>query len=91
MDKKSKSINNRVIQLAKLAVWLSRRYKTLLQSLLKMWKNEKFTGLYGGMKPHLLKTIPGIVITFLTYEALQSLLITTQERQIQTTRELDKS
>lgn len=61
-------------------LWFSCRYKTLLQSLLKIWREERFTGLYSGMKPHLLKTIPGIVVTFLTYEAINSLLVTRKSR-----------
>ena len=58
------------------------RYKRLLQSLLKIWKEEKFTGLYGGIKPHLLKTIPTIVVTFLTYEAMITLVTSCHGKQI---------
>ena len=45
-----------------------------MQTLLKVWSEEGMAGLYGGMSFHLLRSVPNTAITFLTYEAIISLV-----------------
>ena len=52
------------------------RYRGLLQTLLKVGTEEGLAGLYGGMSLHLLRAVPNTAITFLTYEAIVSLMYT---------------
>lgn len=49
-------------------------YKGFKQTLLKVYKDEKWTGLYGGMGAHLMRQVPNTVIMFLTYETIVKLI-----------------
>ncbi|XP_065891484.1 solute carrier family 25 member 36-A-like [Dysidea avara] len=51
-----------------------RQYRSFVQTLLKVWSEERLAGLYGGMSLHLLRAVPNTAITFLTYEAIVSLV-----------------
>lgn len=47
-----------------------------MQTVLKVCSEEGLAGLYGGMSLHLLRAVPNTAITFLTYEAIISLVYT---------------
>lgn len=47
-----------------------RKYHSFFQTVLTIWKEEKFKGLYGGMSAHLIRVVPNTAIVFLTYEAV---------------------
>lgn len=49
-------------------------YKGFTQTLLKVYKDEKWSGLYGGMGAHLMRQVPNTVIMFLTYETIVKLI-----------------
>lgn len=49
-------------------------YKGFLQTLQKVYKDEGWTGLYGGMGAHLMRQVPNTVIMFLTYESIVNFL-----------------
>ncbi|KAI0419107.1 mitochondrial carrier domain-containing protein [Xylaria grammica] len=50
------------------------KYTGLVQCFKLVWKEEGFIGLYGGLTPHLMRTIPSAVIMFGMYEGILSLL-----------------
>ncbi|KAI0912194.1 mitochondrial carrier domain-containing protein [Ustulina deusta] len=50
------------------------KYTGLVQCFTLVWKEEGFIGLYGGLTPHLMRTIPSAVIMFGMYEGILSLL-----------------
>ncbi|KAI1276363.1 mitochondrial carrier domain-containing protein [Xylaria sp. FL0933] len=50
------------------------RYTGLVQCFKLVWKEEGLIGLYGGLTPHLMRTIPSAVIMFGMYEGILSLL-----------------
>ena len=41
---------------------------------MKVYKDEKWAGLYGGMGAHLMRQVPNTVIMFLTYETIVKLI-----------------
>ena len=47
-----------------------RMYHSFLQTLCKVWRDEGFRGLYGGMSAHLLRVVPNTAIVFFTYETI---------------------
>jgi len=49
-------------------------YKGFLQTLQKVYRDEGWTGLYGGMGAHLMRQVPNTVIMFLTYESIVNFL-----------------
>lgn len=49
-------------------------YKGFVQTLRKVYKDEKWAGLYGGMGAHLMRQVPNTVIMFFTYETIVNLL-----------------
>lgn len=49
-----------------------RKYHSFFQTVLKVWQDEGFRALYGGMSAHLLRVVPNTAIVFLTYEAVVS-------------------
>ena len=49
-------------------------YKGFMQTLRKVYKDEKWAGLYGGMGAHLMRQVPNTVIMFFTYETIVNLL-----------------
>lgn len=51
-------------------VGTKKSYRGFLQTLRKVYKEEKWTGLYGGMGAHLMRQVPNTVIMFLTYEMI---------------------
>ncbi|XP_065891482.1 solute carrier family 25 member 36-like [Dysidea avara] len=51
-----------------------RKYRSFVQTLLKVWSEERLVGLYGGMSLHLLRAVPNTAITFLTYEAVMTII-----------------
>ncbi|KAF2073951.1 hypothetical protein CYY_004738 [Polysphondylium violaceum] len=44
------------------------KYRSVIQGLLVIAKEEGLRGLYGGMGPHILRVVPNSCIMFLTYE-----------------------
>ena len=50
------------------------RYRSLVQTVITVWKEEGRQGLYGGMSAHLARVIPNTAILFLTYESVIRLL-----------------
>ncbi|EFX04876.1 mitochondrial carrier protein rim2 [Grosmannia clavigera kw1407] len=51
-----------------------RKYTGLVQCFLRVWREEHIAGLYGGLTPHLLRTVPAAGITFGIYEIVLKLL-----------------
>lgn len=47
-----------------------RLYHSFFQTLVKVWQDEGFRGLYGGMSAHLLRVVPNTAIVFFTYESV---------------------
>ncbi|EDV24162.1 uncharacterized protein TRIADDRAFT_27037, partial [Trichoplax adhaerens] len=45
-----------------------RQYRSFVQTLLKVWREEGRPGLYGGMNAHLIRVIPNTVSMMLVYE-----------------------
>lgn len=52
------------------------RYTGLVQCFKLVWKEEGFIGLYGGLTPHLMRTVPSAVIMFGMYEGILRLFNT---------------
>lgn len=52
------------------------KYTGLFQCFALIWREERFTGLYGGLTPHLLRTVPSAAIMFGMYEGILHLLDT---------------
>ncbi|KAI8627041.1 mitochondrial carrier protein rim2-like protein [Xylariaceae sp. FL1651] len=50
------------------------KYTGLVQCFKIVWKEEGFIGLYGGLTPHLMRTIPSAAIMFGMYEGILTLL-----------------
>ncbi|KAI1263383.1 mitochondrial carrier domain-containing protein [Xylariaceae sp. FL1019] len=50
------------------------RYTGLVQCFKLVWKEEGMIGLYGGLTPHLMRTIPSAAIMFGMYEGILTLL-----------------
>ncbi|KAI1187813.1 mitochondrial carrier protein rim2-like protein [Nemania serpens] len=50
------------------------KYTGLIQCFKLVWKEEGFIGLYGGLTPHLMRTIPSAAIMFGMYEGILTLL-----------------
>jgi Mitochondrial carrier protein. len=50
------------------------KYTGLVQCFKLVWKEEGMLGLYGGMTPHLLRTVPSAAIMFGMYEGILRLL-----------------
>ncbi|CAK7270608.1 Pyrimidine nucleotide transporter, mitochondrial [Sporothrix epigloea] len=53
-----------------------RKYTGLVQCFVRVWREERIPGLYGGLTPHLLRTVPAAGITFGIYEIVLKLLNT---------------
>ncbi len=51
-----------------------RKYTGLVQCFVRVWREERIPGLYGGLTPHLLRTVPAAGITFGIYEIMLKLL-----------------
>ncbi|KAG5960044.1 hypothetical protein E4U58_004789 [Claviceps cyperi] len=52
------------------------RYTGLVQCFKLVWKEEGLIGLYGGLTPHLMRTVPSAVIMFGMYEGILRLFNT---------------
>ncbi|OTB07353.1 hypothetical protein M426DRAFT_318045 [Hypoxylon sp. CI-4A] len=50
------------------------KYTGLVHCFKLVWKEEGFVGLYGGLTPHLMRTIPSAAIMFGMYEGILKLL-----------------
>ncbi|KAL7621195.1 Pyrimidine nucleotide transporter, mitochondrial [Parahypoxylon ruwenzoriense] len=50
------------------------KYTGLVQCFKLVWKEEGFIGLYGGLTPHLMRTIPSAAIMFGMYEGILKIL-----------------
>ncbi|KAK9459948.1 mitochondrial carrier domain-containing protein [Lipomyces oligophaga] len=50
------------------------KYTGLVNCFMTIWKNEGFVALYGGLTPHLMRTVPNSIIMFGTWEFLIKLL-----------------
>ena len=50
------------------------KYTGLIHCLQLVWRQERFAGLYGGMTPHLLRTVPSAAIMFGMYELILPLM-----------------
>lgn len=50
------------------------RYKTFVQTIQLVWREEKVFGLYRGLSIHILRAIPFTAITMSTYELVVALL-----------------
>ena len=46
------------------------KYAGLIQCFKVVWKEEGMIGMYGGMTPHLMRTVPCAAIMFGMYEGL---------------------
>ena len=53
---------------------VGRKYKSFVQTVMTVWREEGRKGLYGGMSAHLMRVIPNTAILFLTYETVVHLL-----------------
>jgi solute carrier family 25 protein 33/36 len=51
-----------------------RKYTGLIQCFKVVFKEEGMLGLYGGMTPHLMRTVPSAAIMFGMYEGILRLL-----------------
>ncbi|CAK7204271.1 Pyrimidine nucleotide transporter, mitochondrial [Sporothrix eucalyptigena] len=51
-----------------------RKYTGLVQCFMRVWREESIAGLYGGLTPHLLRTVPAAGITFGIYEIVLKML-----------------
>lgn len=49
-------------------------YKGFMQTIQKVYKDEGWSGLYGGMGAHLMRQVPNTVIMFFTYESIVNFL-----------------
>ena len=52
----------------------NRNYTGFFQTISKVYREERWVGLYGGMGAHLMRQVPNTVIMFLTYETVVNLL-----------------
>ncbi|KAG5992468.1 hypothetical protein E4U54_003628 [Claviceps lovelessii] len=52
------------------------KYTGLVQCFKLVWKEEGFVGLYGGLTPHLMRTVPSAAIMFGMYEGILRLFDT---------------
>ncbi|KAG5921553.1 hypothetical protein E4U42_005792 [Claviceps africana] len=52
------------------------KYTGLVQCFKLVWKEEGFVGLYGGLTPHLMRTVPSAAIMFSMYEGILRLFNT---------------
>jgi len=52
------------------------KYTGLVQCFRLVWREERVMGLYGGLTPHLLRTVPSAAIMFGMYEGILHLLDT---------------
>ena len=50
------------------------KYTGLIQCFRLVWMEEGLAGLYGGMTPHLMRTVPSAAIMFGMYEVILRLL-----------------
>ncbi|RQM06701.1 hypothetical protein DH86_00001307 [Scytalidium sp. 3C] len=50
------------------------KYTGLVQCFKVVWKEEGMVALYGGLTPHLLRTVPSAAIMFGMYEGILKLL-----------------
>ncbi|XP_065842256.1 solute carrier family 25 member 36-like [Oscarella lobularis] len=48
----------------------NRRYHSLIQTLVRVWREEGRHGLYGGLGTHLIRVIPNSAILFATFETI---------------------
>lgn len=46
------------------------KYRGLIHCFKMVWKQEGMVGLYGGLTPHMLRTVPSAAIMFGIYEGL---------------------
>jgi solute carrier family 25, member 33/36 len=46
------------------------KYTGLVQCFKLVWKQEGLMGLYGGLTPHLMRTVPSAAIMFGMYEGI---------------------
>jgi solute carrier family 25, member 33/36 len=46
------------------------KYTGLMQCFKLVWKEEGMMGMYGGLTPHLLRTVPSAAIMFAMYEVI---------------------
>ena len=49
-------------------VGLRIRYRSFFQTLMKVWRDERLAGMYGGLSAHLCRVVPNTAIMFLVYE-----------------------
>jgi solute carrier family 25, member 33/36 len=47
-----------------------RKYNGLIKVFLTVWKEEGIAGLYGGLTPHLMKSVPAAMVYFTIYESM---------------------
>jgi solute carrier family 25, member 33/36 len=52
------------------------KYTGLVQCFRRVWVEEGLVGLYGGLTPHLMRTVPSAAIMFGMYEVILRLLET---------------
>lgn len=52
------------------------KYTGLIHCFKLVWKEEGFIGLYGGLTPHLMRTVPSAAIMFGMYEGILRLFNT---------------
>jgi solute carrier family 25, member 33/36 len=52
------------------------KYTGLVQCFRRVWLEEGMMGLYGGMTPHLMRTVPSAIIMFGMYEVILRLFNT---------------
>lgn len=50
------------------------KYTGLIQCFKLVWKEEGMVAMYGGLTPHLLRTVPSAAIMFGMYEGILKLL-----------------
>lgn len=50
------------------------KYKGLKNTFKLIYKEEGFAAMYGGLTPHLLRTVPSAIIMFGMYEGILKLL-----------------
>lgn len=67
------------------------KYKTLIQTIKLVWKEEGAAALYGGLSAHLMRVVPNAAVMFSIYEAALRLGAHAQANEQERVREAERS
>jgi solute carrier family 25 folate transporter 32 len=51
-----------------------KRYRGMIDCVVKIWKSQGFIGFFRGLMPNILKVVPSSALTFLVYEETMKIL-----------------